>query len=1230
MSILRLTQSAISSNRFRVETALEADGFARQTATAEFDFLVTPQDREDLRWYLEDYLQNAGDPAPKIAARIESRIAEMGTDLFKALFQGDDDTRDLWATLRDRLNGTRVEIITGVHEATTLPWELLRDPKTDVPLALRASAFVRAAHQVAQRPQLLHGDGGLIRILLVICRPGGADDVPFRSVASRLIKGLSASARETFQLDVLRPPTFPQLAKVLRAARTAGKPYHVVHFDGHGTYAKINEAEGLATLRHALSSLMLSGGRAGAHGYLLFENPSVDENLQLVDGTTLGKLLAETGVSVLVLNACRSAHAEAATAPSTVQEQLSSTSGAHHTAPSQNLHSKVRAFGSLAQEVVDAGVAGVVAMRYNVYVVTAAQFVADLYESLAAGQPLGEAVTMGRKQLSAQPLREITYQPRPLQDWMVPIVYEAAPVALFPKPAQKAELKITVTAHATAPSSGVVAAELEKRPDVGFFGRDETLLALDRAFDTQAIVLLHAYAGSGKTSTAAEFARWYHLTGGIEGQLLFTSFGQYKSMTQVLNETIGSVFGDMLERSGLNWLALADQQRREVALQVLEQIPVLWIWDNVEPIAGFPVGTASAWSDAEQKALADFLRASMLTKAKFLLTSRRDERNWLGELPARIQVPPMPMQERVQLSQALAEKHRRRLIDVGNWMPLLHFTGGNPLTLTVLVGQALRDRLETKTEIETFVNSLRAGEAAFDDEAIEGRDKSLAISLSYGFENTFSEDERKQLALLHFFQGFVNVTVLQVMGDLNNPKSIPELRGLTRETGIALLDRASEIGLLTEKGRGFYSIHPALPWHFRHLFNQYYTPSSPPEGQSPREKATQAFVVATGLNGLFASSQYQKGHREFIDLLVLEEANLLHAQNLARKHGWADAVMDTMKGLGTLYQHTGRNPELLRLINEIVPEFVDDATGTPLPGKEDYWTIIVQYQVRLLRQALQWTEAERLQQACVDWDYERTARARAKPIAELSRTEREGIKNLIASIQDLAHILREQYKHECVGLYEDSLRLCQRFGDTSGEALAAFNIGHAYSMIPSLNDLEKAERWYQRSLELRGEKDFLGQARCLSQLGIVAYYQFIEARDGEQPKSEVLRHLNRARQFLLQAGTLTPPDAIRDISSAQYYLGRIYADAGEIDAALLHYREAIRCEEKQGNNLRAAEVRKRVALCLAQAGRLNDAWEYAHAASRNLETYGDRAAENIQQLQVLIAEIERLQQIPKG
>ncbi len=129
---------------------------------------------------------------------------------------------------------------------------------------------------------------------------------------------------------------------------------------------------------------------------------------------------------------------------------------------------------------MDAGVGGVVAMRYNVYVVTAAQFVADLYNALARGEALGEAVSAGRKQLHADPVREIAFKPIRLQDWQVPMVYEAAPLHLFPDRRGGAALA-SLTLNPAAASTG---AGLPPPPVVGFVGRDETLLALDRAYDT--------------------------------------------------------------------------------------------------------------------------------------------------------------------------------------------------------------------------------------------------------------------------------------------------------------------------------------------------------------------------------------------------------------------------------------------------------------------------------------------------------------------------------------------------------------------------------------------------------------------------------------------------------------------------------------------------------------------------------------------------------------------------
>jgi hypothetical protein len=234
MPLLRLTQHIEQEDKYRIEIAFEDDG-TRQTPEARFEFKMTDSDRTDLRWYLEDYLQYPLDPAPKIAERIEGRIRDLGIELFKKIFQANDETRDLWATLRDKLADTRVEVATDVKGATALPWELLRDPKTDEALVLRAKTFVRSFSKPAQKvhkPQ----PADKVRILLVICRPGGGDDVPFRSVSGIMIKGLTDAARERFELDVLRPPTFEQLSKTLRNAKANGKPYHIVHFDGHGGY----------------------------------------------------------------------------------------------------------------------------------------------------------------------------------------------------------------------------------------------------------------------------------------------------------------------------------------------------------------------------------------------------------------------------------------------------------------------------------------------------------------------------------------------------------------------------------------------------------------------------------------------------------------------------------------------------------------------------------------------------------------------------------------------------------------------------------------------------------------------------------------------------------------------------------------------------------------------------------------------------------------------------------
>ena len=390
-------------------------------------------------------------------------------------------------------------------------------------------------------------------------------------------------------------------------------------------------------------------------------------------------------------------------------------------------------------------------------------------------------------------------------------------------------------------------------------------------------------------------------------------------------------YSQALEGAGIQWDAETDTtKRRDIALQVLKQVPVPWIWDNVEPITGFPAGTESEWSAEEQEELRAFLDAGRETKAKFLLTSRRDEQTRLGELPRRVRVPPMPMQERLQLASAIAKNRGARLADMPDLTPLLDFTQGNPLTILIAVGEALRTGVDTKERLDAFGESLRTGEAAFEDEGTEGRSRSLGASLSYGFGRAFGEDERKVLALLHLFQGFVDVDALRMMGDPDKDWCLKAVRGLTREQGIALLDRAAEIGLLNARSGGYYAIHPALPWHFRNLFERHYPPGT---GDADR-----AFVVAMGALGNYYSEQYQKGNRELLSVVAVEEDNLLAAWYLARDRGWRDCTINVMQGLRTLYMDTGRAAAWRRLVEAIIPEFVDPVSAGPLPGLEEQWS----------------------------------------------------------------------------------------------------------------------------------------------------------------------------------------------------------------------------------------------------------------------------------------------------
>src|ERR1035437_2514838 len=324
-----------------------------------------------------------------------------------------------------------------------------------------------------------------------------------------------------------------------------------------------------------------------------------------------------------------------------------------------------------------------------------------------------------------------------------------------------------------------------------------------------------------------------------------------------------------------------------------------------------------------------------------------------------------------------------------------------------------------------------------------------------------------------------------------------------------------------------------------------------------------------------------------------------------------------MQGLRQFYQHTGRTSEWSRLVEEIVNDFVDPATDGPLPGKEEAWSLVTDYRVRLARNARWGDQAERLQSVNVSWNRQRATAILAKRHQAWTRREKNSVRKLAPPLHDLSQIQLAQGAAKCVDGYLEALSLAEQIPDSQGAAICAFNLGHAYTNLPGIRDHALAERWYQRSLDLHAEEDRMGRARCLVQLGTVAYRRFLAARKAGRPPEECLGHLSPGEQYYGQALEMFPADDVADLSTAHNQLGLVYAAAGQIDAALRHYRESIRYCEAMQDRFGAGETRFNATLALVRADRFADARDWAQSALRDYQACENADQEIVDTLKLL-------------
>jgi tetratricopeptide (TPR) repeat protein len=954
----------------------------------------------ELRWYLEQFLDYPFPPEIAHAEHVLDALQAWGTQGFNALF----DRRDVgnW------LAGSEIlQVRSDDPNVLSWPWEALFDPQTGY--LAHERRVERCVNKLRDPQPLATLPTDRVNILLVVARPYEGD-VRYRSIARPLVELIKSQGLPA-HVDILRPPTFDQLRGHLRAHPGF---YHVLHFDGHGSY-------GASAGGHSLHQYQ------GPQGCLIFESEKGEADPK--SAHDLSALLREHAVPAVVLNACQAG-------------MLDPSAG--------------DAFASVSTALLQSGMRSVVAMAYSLYVSGAQVFLPAFYQRLFEAGSVAEAVRAGRQQMLAHKDRVCARGRYPLEDWLLPVLYQQDPVD-FPFARQaKVAVPESKQSQSEVNTSRLSAEVREHRDAYGFVGRDGPILEMERALHRQApSILVHGLGGVGKTTLVRGFLRWLDDTGGLDGALWF-DFRDIRTAEYVINRTGETFYG---ENFGVA------PNKLELLGRTLGESRVLMVWDNFE-------SAASNLTGEDRAELGRFLDGIRGGRGKVIITSRSDE-DWLRpeqrfELPLR----GLDGEERWEYCEmVLRELGLKVNRDDPELSKLMDQLAGHPLAMRVVL-----PKLE-KMPAGKIAEALRTNLAEM-GLSEEGEQARLFATLRF-VEQGLAEELRPLLGLVGLHEGYVNADYLEAMA-----KQVDA--GWTRQRIDRLMGALGTAGLLRDAGQAIYEMHPLLTSYLR------------PQAQGAPESYQRAFVdiMATLADGLAPGEL----HEQRIPFL-LHGANFHFALSLAERLSMDQAFAALTQSLAAYALHSRDFAEASRLFAQLARLWAAQANsegeaaayhqlGRIAQEQRDFATArewylkslaISEKQGNLHDAAGTYHQLGRIAQEQRDF-----ATAREWYLKSLAISEKHGNLHDAASTYHQLGIIAQEQRDIATARewYLKSLAISEQQGNLHGAANTYHQLGR---IAEEQRDLATAREWYLKSLAIEQQQgDLHGTATTYAQLGILA------------------------------------------------------------------------------------------------------------------------------------------------